>query len=575
MSTTTTTMNIAVLALCALTMANAKISESVRRRLSYAQIAGYSPNSQVTDHCAIDLDQAAMEGYLAQSTNDAFTTARLIYSQGGNSESYAHITLGGPLTHAVPKSTRIVGVSDNGSQLVGKAYEYAPFGSTAIKIQYQTSDTQSDNGACAVGGLPKEQQNTAGCLTASGSISIETHSYGSVAFEANYYDYTYDPVTDNNNGRTIADFSKMASEEMRLSCDGCPYTDHKYFYDYYGVDDYGDRWVTAAFTGGKTQFSRGNADFGLYGFSGKSDAIKKGTVYFNIFHYVIRELESALDNCERGCTDDSCNRDAIHAWGEGVCFYTGSIEGETGATSSGLLLHQLADKRCVNFRTCGANGDQVTGKSKLNILLLQLYKIGQFQLQSKKCGQARETVREITKLLYIPFIQGALRYAYRIDLGGDVQATEAARAKGAVFAAAVLPRIFAADKSAAGTVYENLKTGAPDTDFAAVKKAFESVYPQLGITCDDIGGIWNQVLGAYYRGAEPCVDGAVPIKEESDDEQLLIVMLGSTLGGLFFIAVVGLCLMKRRSTESADANKPGSLSTGGVVGLTINEDSFS
>ena len=100
----------------------------------------------------------------------------------------------------------------------------------------------------------------------------------------------------------------------------------------------------AAFTGDKTNFVNGNADFSQYGFDGRRECIKKGTAYMNVFMYVIYELEDALDDCEQGCIN--CNADPVHAWDEGVCFYTGSTEGQDG-TADGYLLHQLADKRYV------------------------------------------------------------------------------------------------------------------------------------------------------------------------------------------------------------------------------------
>ena len=82
----------------------------------------------------------------------------------------------------------------------------------------------------------------------------------------------------------------------------------------------------AAFNGGSTSFSNGNADFGGYSEVGRTEAIKKGTAYMNIWMYVIREMEDALDDCKEGCTLENCNDDPVHAWDEAVAFYTGSLE---------------------------------------------------------------------------------------------------------------------------------------------------------------------------------------------------------------------------------------------------------
>ena len=90
-----------------------------------------------------------------------------------------------------------------------------------------------------------------------------------------------------------------------------------------GTSDYADKWVQAAFEGGKTSFVNGNADFSQYTMEGREQIIKKGTAYMNVFMYVYREFVDALDDCKRDCID--CNDDPVHAWDEGVCFYTGSL----------------------------------------------------------------------------------------------------------------------------------------------------------------------------------------------------------------------------------------------------------
>ena len=49
--------------------------------------------SQVTDYCAIDIDQAAIYKQLAVGTPNSFQNAQKIYNDGGNSKSYAEVTL--------------------------------------------------------------------------------------------------------------------------------------------------------------------------------------------------------------------------------------------------------------------------------------------------------------------------------------------------------------------------------------------------------------------------------------------------------------------------------------------------
>jgi hypothetical protein len=317
-----------------------------------------------------------------------------------------------------------------------------------------------------------------------------------------------------------------------------------------GTSDYADQWVKAAFEGTRTSFTYGNADFAQYGMEGREQIIKKGTAYMNVWMYTIREFEDALDDCKRGCIN--CNDDPVHAWDEGVCFYTGSIEGQDG-TASGYLLHELADKRSLDFKTGGPDGTDMDGQSKLNYDLMDLFALGNYQLQSGNCPSARKTKERIAQLMYVPMIQGSLRYAYKVE---KLQGGEKEKAEGAAFAAAVLPRIHAANSDAAATIYNNLRVGASSTSFQQVKSAFESVYPQLGINCADIGGLWNEAEKKYYPGMEPCVD-ASNTEVVTQTNSTLAIALGSTFGALFAIALVGILYMRSREKQGAPVFKTG------------------
>ncbi|KAL7534104.1 hypothetical protein ACHAWF_004720 [Thalassiosira exigua] len=513
--------------------------------LSLAPFRGCGPKklglhfvSRVTDHCAIDLDQRAIESQLALQTPESFLTAQRIYLEGGHSKSYALVNLTTPLLADVSEGDIILdGRNLNDNEVVVKAYRDYPAGTTSMKLQYATTDMQADYVECQVGELPERDRNMRGCLDNEGKVKIGGAEYR----------YYYDPMVNNKNGRTIAGFSKGAREKMFEGCNGCPYSDFEDFFNYYGVHDYADQWVQAAFNGDHTNFHNGNADFAHYGLDGREQIIKKGTAYLNVFMYVIREFEDALDDCDKGCI--GCNDGSVHAWDEGVCFYTGSIEGQDGLTDHGKLLHQLADKRCVDFRTCGTSGDALEGTSKLNYELFDLFALGNYQLTSGNCPGARETTRKIVAKMYVPMIQGALRYAYKVQMlqGGEREAAE-----GAAFAAAVLPRVHAVSPNAAKTIYHNLRVGAPSTNHRLVKEAFESVYPQMNITCSDIGGLYNEATKDYYHGMEPCAETLSTMSNvETRDNTALAIALGCTFGGLTVVAL-SLALYMRIREEQGD-----------------------
>lgn len=318
------------------------------------------------------------------------------------------------------------------------------------------------------------------------------------------FEYNYDPLTNNLNGRTLQGFSTGAKAKM-YDCATCPYPTYDKFYKYYGAYDYGDQWVMAAFNKAKTAFTNG-ADFSVYGDVGTTEAIIKGTAYMNVWMYVNREMEDAIDDCSNDCATDACNDDQVAAWDEAVAFYTGSVAKNDGAGTTGHLLYTLAQKRCANFGTCLTSGTD-TGVAAVNSEVFRSFKEGKQFLQLGQCTDAKKTVDRITNLMTIPLIQGTLRYAYITDKQNDKR--EKSMAEGATFAASVLPMIAACNANDAKTIYDNMRVGGT-ASFEAVKAAFEANYACLGVSCADVGGLVDEAVGGYLAGAEPCVGGASP-----------------------------------------------------------------
>mmetsp|Transcript_42646 Transcript_42646/g.89488 ORF Transcript_42646/g.89488 Transcript_42646/m.89488 type:complete len:385 (+) Transcript_42646:275-1429(+) len=354
-----------------------------RRRLSYEKVAGYSPLTQVTDHCAIDLDQKAIEEQIGIQTEESFDNARRIYNEGGHSDSYAELTLTNPLDMSLRKGEPIIGISNAGGEVYGSAYASYEMGSTVIRLKYATTDVQESYVSCQVGGLI--ETNLEGCLVATGDINIGGSAYS----------YSYDPEVNNNNGRTLAGFSASVLDTIFTSCAGCPHYD---YYDYYGIVSYANDFINSAFEGTATNFNNGNEDFSRFGFVGRGEFIKKATVLMNVFMHVIRQLVNASVFCERAILEA-----AIDSWDEGACFYVGSLNNANmeGALD-GKLLYELADKRCANFKTCGPDGDQLDGSSKVNLDLMELIALGKINLQNGVCSAVRDIVDQITRLMYVP-----------------------------------------------------------------------------------------------------------------------------------------------------------------------------
>jgi len=334
-----------------------------------------------------------MEEQLAIQTAESFDRARRIYDLGGHSESYARIMLTSSLIRDVPKGTKFLGKNDAGEEVAGSSYEDYETGTEVIRVYYETSEF------CQVGGLPEVEVNLEGCFASNNVIEIgETViDENEIFIGTSYvpYDYSYEPISDNRNGRTLAGFSASALDTMFTSCAGCPHYD---YYDYYGIVSYANDFINSAFEGTATNFNNGNEDFSRFGFVGRGEFIKKATVLMNVFMYVIRQLVNASVFCERAILEA-----AIDSWDEGACFYVGSLNNANmeGALD-GKLLYELADKRCANFKTCGPDGDQLDGSSKVNLDLMELIALGKINLQNGVCSAVRDIVDQITRLMYVP-----------------------------------------------------------------------------------------------------------------------------------------------------------------------------
>jgi len=539
----------------------------------YEKIAGYAPRSKVTDHNALDLDQAAMEVELALMTSAGFTNAQAIYTGGGNSKSYASIALAGALTVALAKGETVIGTNANGVAVYGSMKSAAAVGATSISVTYDTNENQANyNGGCQVGSL--QTTTTTGCFAVSdmtiGYVIVPTASISSIT---------------NLAGRTLQGFATTSTTMSKMyttstSCPGCPYVDYVKFYEYYGDYDYADKWALAALGATSLTYTSGrfSADFATHsGMKVRVDATKKGTAYMNVWMYTLREFEDAIDDCQTSTIDN--NYGSAHAWDEGVAFWTGSLEGTDGS-GSGKMIYALADKRCANFGTCGSAGDATSGTSKVNLDLFAEFALAQNYLWMAQCDQVRPVLERIVPLMTIPLIQGTLRYAYKVGAygpGGDNSYAAGSddllksNAEGATFAAAVLPMVHACSSTAAATIATHMAVGVYTLDHMAVKAAFESTYACLGITGAQVGALnvagglatAADAFGAAYVEAPPPSSPVVTVettvettKKEMAVGAIVGIAIAAALAVIFMCLCVGL-IQKEKAGKPVFANLDG------------------
>jgi hypothetical protein len=433
----------------------------------------------VTSHNKLDLDQQAIEINLK---NDDFTKAKQIYQNGAHSGARSVLTLATPFSVSFLKSAAVVQGNVNGI-----LYSSYGTGVTSMKVTYGLTSAEK-----CVDNVAAPNNDTTKCFTTNAAVTVAGTNVGL-------------PTDVKNQYRTLAGFSTGVQSKFTAMTADRQVIWNK-FKNYYSSGTYANDYVMAAFDGS-----------GVW--SGKSavarkEGVKKGTAYMNNWMYVIREFEDAIHDCKTG--NKLNNMDAVHAWDEGVAFYTGSLEGInaggkqggscTASDSTGCMIHALADKRCANYKTCV--GGTATGPSRVNKKLFEQFGLGRDVILKNKCDDAVRHLAIVVQQMIVPLVQGALRYAYKVDKlsGGDKE-----KAEGAVFAAAVLPLVKSCDAAKATLISDNMKIDATQpmkSGFAAVKSAFESTYRCAGITCTDVGGLLKSD-GNYYAEFAPCLDSSL------------------------------------------------------------------
>lgn len=295
----------------------------------------------------------------------------------------------------------------------------------------------------------------------------------------------------------IRSLSSTDDKFMR-NADGEFFPEFQMFIAYYGQSNYGDDFITSAFDGSATTSGyTGNFDFSQFDLNGRAEAVKKSTVLLSMAMCVLWDLEVAVAACVVGCA--GCG--SLHSLDEAVALYVGSLEGSTGS-GDGLLMYAAADRLCQYFKTCGSNGE--SGTSRVNINIMSEFASMQQNLLLGQCAEAITNKAAITNQLLVPFVQGTLKSAYHLQSGTT---SDIIVAEGAIYAAAVLPVVNGCNFKDAKKIFDSMRPGGT-LDFATVKAAFELHYDCMGVTCKDVGGLWDKDSGRYFTGAEPCGAGS-------------------------------------------------------------------
>merc|ERR1711871_1511423 len=308
---------------------------------------------------------------------------------------------------------------------------------------------------------------------------------------------------------------------------------------------WGEQMIKAAFEGTKVG-SNTHLDFSTVGRDFRKEAIQKGIVYTNIFPYVIWEMQDAVNDCLALAGTNNDDK-SVHAWDEAVAFYAGSKTRGKGygilESEAGKLQYRLADKRCINFKTC-ANG--FSGTSNVNQDIFALFNLGKEEAKKSAvasstadCVQLNTLKEKISTLSLVPFVQGTLRYLYKTrndDSGRSAKQVGELWA----FATAILPFVAEADANAAEMLYRRAwQLDFTSNSYEEIKSALEATYPKLGagagvglVTCEAVGDLYGGNTDDTLLSAGTCYPSTSSSKDEVD------VGLAAGLGVVAFVFLV-------------------------------------
>jgi hypothetical protein len=291
-------------------------------------------------------------------------------------------------------------------------------------------------------------------------------------------------------------------EDMRNRSTQEFYTFFEPYLDYMGSAYYPHDFITNGLEGSVTTSGyTGNFDFSNVGQDGRSVVAETAPVLLALFLYIVRNLELAVDDCHACVAASSSPSDETScglAWlDQAVAYYVGSLEGEDGS-GDGYLWYALADRLCSSFATCVSGGTT----SQVNTNVMDGFSTMQQNLQSGLCSEASNNKNAIRTQLSIPLVQGVTLALFQVDDDSELFAIEAT-----MYAAALLAPIQACNAVDASVLYEATKPGG-SLSWTTVHRTLQVHYPCLGLTCEDVGGLWNELEGAYYSGFEPC--GTIP-----------------------------------------------------------------
>lgn len=229
-------------------------------------------------------------------------------------------------------------------------------------------------------------------------------------------------------------------------------------------------------------------------------------------------------------------------------------------TDEGYMLYNLAQRYCEDFGTCNDSSTGVAANEELISLLFT----GRGASLSNSCRALKKAADEISSLLMIPIIQGALITSARLSNNENLQM----RAEGYVYSRALIPFVRKRDASNnldsyLGDPFQRDRKSMASKTYGALATA----YPNMNVDCEKIG---------IANGIDTC-SGVVYVSD-------YIWIVVGVLIALVLICCCGIfiCVRKRRRSRTSkimrnDLNDPEFVASSGDLNHSMDllEKAFS
>jgi hypothetical protein len=298
-------------------------------------------------------------------------------------------------------------------------------------------------------------------------------------------------LIDNNNALTLRSISTNAKTEYKSN--GRYHTEFQQFVNYYGVPDYGSKYITAVLNRSNVTFSTlGTFDFSANNIKleNRNQVLIYGLYPLILLMQVLDELENAMDTCS-SCSTPQCR--SINSLYKAVAYYTGSSEQTSLFQADSPLqdvlttgrseysLYGLADLICSNFATCGSSGT-----SNVNFDMFSAFSAMKIGLINN-CSDARAQKEIVAKKIFIPLIQFVLVTIKSIPNRVTNELPNEEFLVGFTMAIGVLPMVHFCKSSSANTILQYYVGQGVRPSVSIARAAMEENYECLGITNADVG----------------------------------------------------------------------------------------